>query len=154
VEALHRHLFRGQHVVDLAPLRLGLDRSVIVDGVPAGMADEAERRTFHAVMTFALRCAMMLARRSFHDDQSPYRPFRVKTADRNLIDRAARLLGKSRTDFMVESARQAAQDALLDQTLFKVNPKIRAAFVARLDAPPAPNEKLRRMMTAPAPWNE
>jgi uncharacterized protein (DUF1778 family) len=80
--------------------------------------------------------------------------FRVKTADRNLIDRAARLLGKSRTDFMVESARQAAQDALLDQTLFKVNPKIRAAFVARLDAPPAPNEKLRRMMTAPAPWNE
>ena len=41
-----------------------------------------------------------------------------------------------------------------DQTLFKVNPKIRAAFVARLDTPPAPNEKLRRMMAAPAPWNE
>ena len=80
--------------------------------------------------------------------------FRVKTADRNLIDRAARLLGKSRTDFMVESARQAAQDALLDQTLFTVSPKIRATFVARLDAPPAPNEKLRRMMTTPAPWNE
>jgi uncharacterized protein (DUF1778 family) len=55
---------------------------------------------------------------------------------------------------MVESTHQAAQGALLDQTLFKVNPKIRAAFVARLDAPPAPNEKLRRMMTAPAPWDE
>jgi uncharacterized protein (DUF1778 family) len=78
--------------------------------------------------------------------------FRVKTADRDLIDRAARLLGKSRTDFMVESARQAAQDALLDQTLFKVDSKIREAFVARLDAPPSPNEKLRRMMTAPVPW--
>ena len=78
--------------------------------------------------------------------------FRVKTEDRNLIDRAARLLGKSRTDFMLESARRAAQDALLDQTLFKVNPKIHAEFVARLDAPPAPNKKLRRMMTALAPW--
>jgi uncharacterized protein (DUF1778 family) len=54
--------------------------------------------------------------------------------------------GRQPEDFMVETTRQAAQDALLDQTF-------RAAFVARLDAPPAPNEKLRRM-TAPAPWDE
>jgi uncharacterized protein (DUF1778 family) len=80
--------------------------------------------------------------------------FRVKAEDRNLIDRAARLLGKSRTDFMLESARRAAQDALLDQVLFKVSPKIHAEFVARLDASPAPNKRLRRMMTAPAPWDE
>jgi uncharacterized protein (DUF1778 family) len=78
--------------------------------------------------------------------------FRVKSEDRNLIDRAARLLGKSRTDFMLESARRAAQDALLDQTLFKVSPKVYAEFVARLDAPPTPNKKLRRMMTIPTPW--
>jgi uncharacterized protein (DUF1778 family) len=77
---------------------------------------------------------------------------RVKPEDRNLIDRAAKLLGKSRTDFLLEAARQAAQDALLDQTLFKVSPDLYAKFVARLDAPPAPNEKLRRMMTTPAPW--
>ena len=77
---------------------------------------------------------------------------RVKSEDRNLIDRAARLLGKSRTDFLLESARRAAQDALLDQTLFKVSPSIYAEFVARLDAPPAPNDRLRRTMTTPAPW--
>jgi uncharacterized protein (DUF1778 family) len=77
---------------------------------------------------------------------------RIKPDDRNLIDRAARLLGKSRTDFLLESARLAAQDALLDQTLFKVSPEVYAEFVARLDAPPAPNDKLRRMMTTPAPW--
>jgi len=77
---------------------------------------------------------------------------RVKQEDRNLIDRAAKLLGKSRTDFLLESARHAAQDALLDQALFKVSPKAFAAFVERLDAPPAPNEKLRRMMKTPAPW--
>ena len=34
---------------------------------------------------------------------------RVKAEDRSLIDRAAHLLGKSRTDFMLESARRAAQ---------------------------------------------
>jgi uncharacterized protein (DUF1778 family) len=77
---------------------------------------------------------------------------RVKSEDRNLIDRAARLLGKSRTDFLLESARRAAQDALLDQTLFKVSPSVYAEFVARLDAPPAPNDRLRRTMTTPAPW--
>jgi uncharacterized protein (DUF1778 family) len=77
---------------------------------------------------------------------------RIKAEDRNLIDRAAKLLGKSRTDFLLEAGRRAAQDALLDQTLFKVTPKVYADFVARLDAPPAPNEKLRRTMTAPAPW--
>jgi len=80
--------------------------------------------------------------------------FRVNTADRNLIDRAARLVGKSRTDFIVESARQAAQDALLDEALFKVSPKLYRRFVAQLDAPPAPNKKLRRMMTVKAPWDQ
>jgi len=79
---------------------------------------------------------------------------RIKPEDRDLIDRAAQLLGKSRTDFLLESARRAAQDALLDQTLFKVAPAVYAQFVARLDAPPAPNERLRRTMKTPAPWNE
>lgn len=77
---------------------------------------------------------------------------RIKPEDRSLIDRAARLLGRSRTDFLLESARQAAQDALLDQTLFRVGSKAHADFIAKLDAPPAPNEKLRRTMTTPAPW--
>lgn len=77
---------------------------------------------------------------------------RIKAEDRSLIDRAAHLLGKSRTDFLLEAGRRAAEDALLDQTLFKVSPKIYAEFVARLDAPPAPNARLIRTMTTPAPW--
>ena len=77
---------------------------------------------------------------------------RIKPEDRSLIDRASRLLGKSRTDFLLESARRAAQDALLDQTLFKVSPALYDEFVARLDAAPAPNERLRRTMTSATPW--
>jgi uncharacterized protein (DUF1778 family) len=48
---------------------------------------------------------------------------RIKAEDRNLIDRAAHVLGKSRTDFLLEAGRRAAEDALLDRTLFKVSPK-------------------------------
>ena len=77
---------------------------------------------------------------------------RIKPEDRALIDRAARLRGKSRTDFLLDAGRRAAEEALLDQTLFKVSPAAYAKFVTRLDAPPAPNERLRRMMTTPAAW--
>ncbi len=77
---------------------------------------------------------------------------RIKPEDRNLIDRAAHLLGKSRTDFLLDAGRRAAEDALLDRTLFKVSPKAYKDFITRLDASPAPNEKLRRTMTAKAPW--
>ena len=79
---------------------------------------------------------------------------RIKPEDRSLIDRAAHLAGKSRTDFLLEAARRAAEDALLDQTLFKVSPTVYAKFVERLDAPPAPNARLRRTMTTPAPWDK
>ena len=42
---------------------------------------------------------------------------RIKPADRGLIDRAATLTGKTRTDFVLEAARRAAEDALLDRTM-------------------------------------
>jgi uncharacterized protein (DUF1778 family) len=110
------------------------------------------------VMTIALRNANLCGNRRFRVTKAQAvrqtLNFRVKTEDRNLIDRAARLLGKSRTDFMLDSARQAAQDAVLDQTLFKVKPKVYAQFLARLDAPPRPSKRLRRMLTAKAPWDE
>jgi uncharacterized protein (DUF1778 family) len=77
---------------------------------------------------------------------------RIKPELRGLIDRAAQLAGKNRTDFVLEAARRAAEDALLDRTVFSVSPKVYAEFLARLDAPPRPNERLRRTMKAPAPW--
>jgi uncharacterized protein (DUF1778 family) len=77
---------------------------------------------------------------------------RVKPEDRGLIDRAAKLTGKTRTDFVLEAARRAAEDALLDRTLFVVGPDALDAFRARLDEPPHPNKKLRRALQTPAPW--
>jgi len=77
---------------------------------------------------------------------------RIKPDDRGLIDRAAQLTGKTKTDFVLEAARRAAEDALLDRTLFVVGPDAFDAFRARLDEQPRPNDKLRRALQTPAPW--
>ncbi len=77
---------------------------------------------------------------------------RIQPKVRSLIDRAAALVGKNRTDFVLDAARHAAEDTLLDHTLFVVAPKAYADFLARLDAPPQPNERLRRSLQTPAPW--
>jgi uncharacterized protein (DUF1778 family) len=79
---------------------------------------------------------------------------RIQPKVRSLIDRAAALVGKNRTDFVLDAARHAAEDALLDRTIFVVGPKSYAEFLKRLDAPPQPNERLRRSLQTPAPWEQ
>ena len=78
---------------------------------------------------------------------------RIKPEERGLIDRAAHLTGKSRTDFVLEAARRAAVDAVTDRSLFSVDAETYARFVKALDAPPRPNDKLRRTMLTKAPWD-
>lgn len=78
---------------------------------------------------------------------------RIKLEERDLIDRAATLTGKTRTDFVLEAARHAAEEALLDRTVFAVSPETYAAFLVRLDEAPKPNERLRRTMQTAAPWD-
>jgi len=77
---------------------------------------------------------------------------RIRSADRGLIDRAAELTGKTRTDFILDATRRAAEEALMDRTQFIVSPEAYAEFVARLDAPPAPNARLLRTMRTTPPW--
>ena len=78
---------------------------------------------------------------------------RIKPEERGLIDRAATVTGKTRTDFVLDAARHAAEEALLDRTVLTVNPEAYAAFLARLDEPPKPNERLRRTMRHAPPWD-
>jgi len=77
---------------------------------------------------------------------------RIKPDVRDLIDRAARYRGKNRTDFILDSARLAAEDALLDQVILTVSPQAFEQFLARLDMPPNPNDRLRKTMLTSAPW--
>jgi uncharacterized protein (DUF1778 family) len=77
---------------------------------------------------------------------------RIQPAERALIDQAAKAQGKSRSDFMLEASRRAAEEALLDRTLFRVDSAIYDRFIAILDGPPAPNDKLEKLMRTRAPW--
>jgi uncharacterized protein (DUF1778 family) len=79
---------------------------------------------------------------------------RIKPELRGLIDRAAMATGKNRTDFVLNAARHAAEDALMDRTVFAVNAKAYAEFLARLDTPPRPNARLRRALRTAAPWEK
>jgi uncharacterized protein (DUF1778 family) len=77
---------------------------------------------------------------------------RIKPQVRELIDRAAEIAGKNRTDFVLDAARRAAEDTLLDRTVFAVSPKGYREFLKRLDARPRPNKRLIKSMQTPAPW--
>ncbi len=79
---------------------------------------------------------------------------RIKPEERNLIDRAARTRGKNRTDFILDAARWAAEEALLDQVIITASPQAYAEFLARLDQPPRPNARLRKTMQTPTPWDK
>ena len=77
---------------------------------------------------------------------------RIKPEVRDLIDRAAKSRGKNRTDFILDSARLAAEDTLFDQVIMTVSPQAYEQFQARLDMPPNANDRLRQTMQTPAPW--
>lgn len=77
---------------------------------------------------------------------------RIETQTRQLIDDAAAVLGKTRTEFMVESARKVAIDVLLDQRLFVLDPGRYDAFVQALDNPSAPGAKLRTLLRRAPAW--
>lgn len=77
---------------------------------------------------------------------------RLSARTRDLIDSAAELRGKSRSEFILESAREHAIDVLLDQRLFSLDGAQYDAFVAALDGPAEPPERLRKLLAAKAPW--
>lgn len=78
---------------------------------------------------------------------------RIESQTRQLIDDAAAILGKTRTEFMVDSARKQAVEILLDQRLFVLDSDRYDAFVHALDNPPAPGPKLRSLLRRIPAWN-
>lgn len=79
---------------------------------------------------------------------------RIRAEERGLIDRAAKMRGKNRTDFILDAARLAAEETLLEQVLITASPQGYEQFLVRLDMPPQPNERLRKTMQTLAPWEE
>lgn len=77
---------------------------------------------------------------------------RALPEQRDIIDHAAQLLGKNRSDFMLEAACDKARTVVLDQVFFGLDTDRFRQFIQRLDAPPADNPGLERLMAVKAPW--
>jgi uncharacterized protein (DUF1778 family) len=95
-----------------------------------------------------------VAERSSGADTKGSINLRIETRTRQLIDDAAAILGKTRTEFMIESARRQAIDVLLDQRLFVLDSERYDAFMHALDNPPAPGPKLRSLLRRVPAWQK
>lgn len=78
---------------------------------------------------------------------------RTDATSRDLIDRAAEALGKNRSEFMLDAARREATAVLLDQRLFQLDEGAYKKFTSALDAAPAENARLQRLLRTRAPWD-
>ncbi|MCF8506925.1 MAG: DUF1778 domain-containing protein [Caulobacter sp.] len=78
---------------------------------------------------------------------------RLPESDLAIIDRAARLRGRSRTDFMREAAVRAAEDALLEAGLIRMSEEGFARFMTVLSEPAAPVAPMVDVLKRPAPWD-
>ena len=79
---------------------------------------------------------------------------RIEARTRQLIDDAAAVLGKTRTEFMIESARAQAIDVLLDQRLFVLPSDQFDELLDILEKPPEPDPKLRALMQRKPLWEK
>jgi uncharacterized protein (DUF1778 family) len=79
---------------------------------------------------------------------------RALPEQRDLIDQAATLMGKNRSDFMLEAACDRAQAIMLDQVFFQLDTEKFQQFTAMLDAPISDNSGFERLMAVKAPWKE
>jgi len=78
---------------------------------------------------------------------------RASRRQKQLIDQAAELLDRSRSDFMLEAACREAQALLVDQAHFSLSEDKFKRFMAALDEPPKENPKLRKLLQSKAPWD-
>lgn len=81
---------------------------------------------------------------------------RVEGSQRDRIDQAARALGKSRTEFILDAVSRKVEEVentLLDKVIFILSEDEWKAFNAALDAPVNSNENLRRLFSTKSPWD-
>jgi uncharacterized protein (DUF1778 family) len=79
---------------------------------------------------------------------------RASRKQKALIDRAAETLGRSRSEFMLETACREAETVLLDRRYFVVPEAAFKEFTAMLDRPPKDNPRLRRLLQTKPPWDK
>lgn len=79
---------------------------------------------------------------------------RALQQQRDLIDRAAKLTSKKRSEFILEVACKEANNILLNSQHFLLDQKQFDQFLKVLDQPPKNNPFLNRTLNTPAPWEK
>ena len=79
---------------------------------------------------------------------------RLPPADVAIIDRAAKLRGRSRTDFVREAAVREAEHVVLEQVLIHMSSKGFTEFAREISRPGRPVKELVRVFSRPAPWEK
>lgn len=89
-----------------------------------------------------------------HSTQRKDHPLSMRLADADIaiIDRAASLRGRSRTEFMRDAAVRTAEEVIMENTLIRMSPEGFAAFVDMLDRPAKPVPEMVELLKRPAPW--
>ena len=77
---------------------------------------------------------------------------RLADADIAIIDRAAGLRGRSRTEFMRDAAVRTAEEVIMENTVIRMSPEGVAAFTDLLDRPPQAVPEMVELLQRPAPW--
>lgn len=77
---------------------------------------------------------------------------RAHAADRELIDRAAEASGKTRSEFVLDTARREAEEVLREQRVFHLDATAWHSFMTELDRAPRDNPKLKGLFKRKAPW--
>lgn len=78
---------------------------------------------------------------------------RLPESDIAVIDRAAGLRGRSRTDFVREAAVRAAEEVVMESTLIRMSPKAFHAFMSVIAAPAAAVPEMVEALKRGAPWD-
>lgn len=78
--------------------------------------------------------------------------FRATAAKQALIDQAAYVLGKNRTEFILDASCEKAKEVLADQTQFSLSRQALQRFNEILDAPLPNAESLRNLLASRSPW--
>src|ERR1700689_69698 len=84
--------------------------------------------------------------------KEPPLSMRLPAADIAMIDRAADLRGRSRTDFVREAAVRAGEEIVLESALVRMSPRGFAAFMAATEAPATEVPELVTVLKRKAPW--
>ena len=79
---------------------------------------------------------------------------RASAETKAVLNRAAALRGQKLSEFMLDSARRQAEEAILDQRVFFLDSKAHERFLALLDSPPKLNNRLKALMKRKPVWEK